>query len=143
MIASSIAPRTRAVRTLWALALAACTTLPGLAPFPCAKDGACPEDMLCKAGQCQCPGQGDPCKCGSQCSDDSAHRYCFGGRTYVVCQDPSECNALGAQSGCEFVSGASGPTVCTLVCGPRGPYCSGGDACVSYGCRSGATCPAL
>ena len=71
------------------------------------------------------------------------HGYCFGGLTYLVCQSGDECTQLGPQSGCEFVSGTSGPTVCTLVCGPYGPSCPGGDECVYYGCRSTATCPGL
>jgi hypothetical protein len=64
-------------------AVAACLDAKGLAPFPCARDGSCPEGLACMSGQCLVA---DQSKAASSAAASSASS---GGGGSACC--PSDC----------------------------------------------------
>jgi hypothetical protein len=130
------APRFSGLAVVVALAAEGCVDPADLAPFPCARDGGCPQGMLCNPdrqcvrGNVESTGSGQPiCETpGSECEQTccSSSQSCVGGNCIEQCANSCNGQCFTCDPGWTYGCGPSYGGVC---CEPGFPsFCDHPDA---------------
>jgi hypothetical protein len=128
---------------LAALALGALSCAKGLSdlqPYPCAKDGTCPDGLSCTQGNCVAAALDSPCDSSTTCSSAGSGVSCNFGACVPAC-------ALGVCGAGRVCSDASGSGSCLFDCS-NGQLCPNGLTCANLfyqgkrGCTAAGAGPA-